>query len=180
MGLFDDPDFVMTALNLAILVYVVYDINDQLSAIFTYLAHHDRREELFITFVNRLSSRVYFIFLLISAGLIFVVKNSDSGDTAMLIAPVALVIGFFFHALIYKICFVNDAGLGSISVNDEMEIQWNEILTYSWKENVLHLTLKRKWITQKRIKFNDSSAIVAVNDRLRRLTHLDNSAVSNS
>jgi hypothetical protein len=89
----------------------------------------------------------------------------------MLIAPVALLIGFFIHALILKLCFISEVGMGSVTPDLEPEISWDEINGYKWKENVLLLTLNRKWFTRKKIKFSDSTAIVAINERLRTRIH---------
>lgn len=180
MEIFVDPEFIWTCFNLAVLLYVLYDIYQELSAIFIYVANASRRDSFFITFVNRLSSRVYFVLLAISAGLIFVVNDSESLAAVMLIAPVALLIGFFVNALINKMCFINDEGLGSVSSNYEMEIPWNEIQGYRWKENVLYLNLKRKRFARKKIKFSDSAAIIAINDRLRNVTLPDTAVVSDS
>ncbi|KAB2880321.1 hypothetical protein F9K33_05810 [bacterium] len=171
MDMFNDPDFVWTGFNLAVLLYVLYDIYQELSTIFTYVARTGQKDGFFITFVNRLSSRVYFILMLISASLLFVVNNAEMLEAVMLIAPVALLIGFFVNTLICKMCFINDIGLGTVSPNYEMEIQWNEIKAYTWKQNVLCLILNRKWFTRKKIKFSDSSAITVINDRLQNLTH---------
>lgn len=176
MGLFEDPDFIWTGFNLAVLLYVLYDIYQELANIFVYMARAGQREGLHITFVNRWSSRIYFILLLSSAGLIFVVKNTDSLNAVMLIAPVALLIGFFIHALTNKICFINTIGLGSVMPNFDLEISWDEIREYQWKENALYLTLNRKWFTHKKIKFSDSSAIVIVNELLRSQVQGDKTA----
>lgn len=176
MGLFEDPDFIWTGFNLAVLLYVLYDIHQELANIFVYMARAGQRDGLHITFVNRWSSRIYFILLLSSAGLIFVVKNTDSLNAVMLIAPVALLIGFFIHALTNKICFINTIGLGSVMPNFDLEISWDEIREYQWKENALYLTLNRKWFTHKKIKFSDSSAIVIVNELLRSQVQGDKTA----
>lgn len=171
MGLFEDPDFVWTGFNMAVLLYVLYDIYKELAAVFVYMARAGRREGLHITFVNRSSSTMYFILLLCSAGLIFIIINSDSFSAVMLIAPVALLIGFFIHALILKLCFISEVGLGSVRPDLELEISWDEISGYKWKENVLLLTMNRKWFSRKKIKFSDSAAIVAINERLRLQIH---------
>ena len=167
MGKINDPDFVWAAVNLAILIYVLYDIYQHLSTIFTFVVRTGQKEGFFITFVNRFSSKMYFILLFISAALLFVIQNTESIEAVMLISSVALLIGFFINALVHKLCFINEVGLGCIMPNYEMEIQWNEIVRYAWKENVLHLTLKRKWFANKKIKFSDSLAMVAINDRLK-------------
>lgn len=167
MGLFEDPDFIWTGFNLAVLLYVLYDIYQELANIFIYMGRAGQQEGLHITFVNRWASRIYFILLLCSAGLIFIIKNSDSLSSVMLIAPVALLIGFFIHALTNKICFINTVGLGSVMSNFELEISWDEVRSYTWKENVLYLTLNRKWFTRKKIKFTDSTAIVTINELLK-------------
>jgi hypothetical protein len=167
MGLLVDPEFLWTGFNLAILLYVIYDLYQELGTIFMHIARTGKREGIFVTFVHRLSSTVYSFLLLCCAGMIFIVKNSESPDAVMLIAPVALLIGFFIRSLICRICFINDSGLGSVLPNDEMEFQWEEIRSYAWKENMLCLTLRRTWLRHKKIKFSDSSAMVAVNDRLR-------------
>ncbi|MBL7996206.1 hypothetical protein JNM05_12615 [bacterium] len=170
MNIFNDPNFIWTAFNLTVLLYVLYDIYEELSTIFTYFARTAQMDGFFVTFVNRLSSRVYFILMLISASLLFVVNNAEMLDAVMLVAPVALLIGFFVNTLICKMCFINDIGLGTVSPNYEMEIKWNEINGFSWEQNVLFLTLNRKWFTRKKIKFSDSSAIAVVNERLQSLT----------
>jgi hypothetical protein len=176
MGLFEDPDFIWTGFNLAVLLYVLYDIYQELANIFVYMARAGQREGLHITFVNRWASRVYFILLLSSAGLIFVIKNMDSLNAVMLIAPVALLIGFFIHALTNKICFINTVGMGLVMSNFDLEISWDEIREYQWKENVLCLTLNRKWFTRKKIKFSDSTAIVTINELLRSQMQGDKNA----
>jgi hypothetical protein len=169
MDFLSDSNFIWTGFNLAVMLYVVYDLYQELGTIFIYIARVSKQEGFALTFVNRLSSRVYFILLLASAGLIFIVKNSEMLESVMIIAPVALLIGFFVHALTDKLCFISDVGLGSVTQNLEPEIPWQEIRAYTWKENVLALTLDRKWPSRKRIKFNDSSAIVAVNEHLKNL-----------
>lgn len=173
MEIFDDADFIWTGFNLGILFYVLYDIYLELTTVFTYIARTGRQESIMITFVNRLSSKVYFILLVISAVVMFAVQDSQSLWDSMLIAPVALVIGFFIHSLISKICFINDEGMGSVSANFEMEIPWGAVKEFAWKNNVLSLTLKQKYFSRKKIKFSDSAAMLVINERLKNSVRTD-------
>lgn len=167
MDFLSDSDFIWTGFNMAILLYVVYDVYQELGAIFIYIARSAKHEGFILTFVNRLSSRVHFVFLLASMVLIFAVRSSETLNPIMLVAPVAMLIGFFIHVLTGKLCFISETGLGSVTSDFELEIPWQDIRTYAWKNNVLSLTLNRRWGARKRIRFSDSSAIVAVNERLK-------------
>lgn len=169
MDFLSDADFIWTGFNLAVMLYVVYDLYQELGTLFIFVARSSKGEGFLLTFVNRPSSQVYFVLLLASAALIFVIKNSEILDAVMLIAPVSLLIGFFVHSLTEKLCFITESGLGSVTQDLESEIRWQDITEYSWKENVLSLKLNRKWLATRKIRFSETSAMVLVNERLKHV-----------
>ncbi len=116
--------------------------------------------------VRRPAVKWYYIFLILSlvAGLLcyFFYTENDW----IFAGFVALIIGFSLYGLLYQLCFINPVGLGQVSRKMEMEIQWDEIESYQWEKNVLHLRLKNRNMLRPRFHFFDSGAIVAVNEYL--------------
>ncbi len=165
-------------LNVAVCLAVLYTMYWELTAVFTFAASTSDKDHFLMTRIQRTSVKFYFVFIGVTAAVILFVVFTDAVEKMILISLVALLFGFLVNAFVYQICFVNDAGLGSVSLKFEMEIPWNEIQSYDWQENVLRITLKRKFLKHRQLKFNDSSATIAVNDRLRKLSDRHEALVS--
>jgi hypothetical protein len=168
--IFGDYDFTMMMLNAAVCLSVLYNIYLELTAVFTFAARTSDKSDFLVAQIQRPSALVYYAFLLMTAVIICVMIIVGNTEKIFFMSLVALLIGFLVNALVYQVCFVNDGGLGSVSPKLEMEIPWNAIQSYQWKENTLRLTLRRRFFRHIKLKFYDSAAIVAVNDRLNRFT----------
>ncbi|NUM80899.1 hypothetical protein HUU42_08845 [bacterium] len=170
MNIFENLDLNLLLFNIIVVAAVVYSIVIELSAILNYLARTSGKDGFFVTRIHRPSVRIYFILFLITTLIALFLQFFAEDAYSTLAALVALIVGFVFYSYIYQVCFINNVGIGGVSPRQEMEIQWNEIDAYEWKENVLHLTLKKKILSRRTFKFYDSHAMVEVNERLRRLT----------
>lgn len=157
----------LLGINVVVVMVVVFHLYQELSSFVNFLSKTSGHDGFRVTRITRTSSRATFVFFLLTAGLILVLQMNDEVHPFLLVSLGALLVGFLVSGILYQICFINDAGFGSVSPRFEMEIQWNEIDEYAWKDNWLILRLKGKRFARRRIRFHDSEAILAVNDRLK-------------
>jgi len=173
-------DWNAIGLNAAVLIIVLFAVYLEWTHVHAYLAKTSSKDNFFVTRVHRRSVTffwgLFYVTLLLITGVILFSEDV----TTVIVALMALLMGFFYSAMTERLCFVNAVGIGGLSGRSEMEIQWNEIDSYEWKNNVLRLTLKKKIFMHKRLKFLDSQMVVIVNERLKQYTHTDSVLESHS
>ncbi|HNO10184.1 MAG TPA: hypothetical protein PKI67_04580 [bacterium] len=169
MTLFENHSFMLLIFNALVVFTVLANIYQELYAVIRFSERTMGKAQFYQATAGRLETIVYwcgfFVTLLISA----LILLSDAENHTNLVACIALAVGFFVNAVVSRICFFNEIGIGSVNVQSEMEFQWNEIKSFYWQNNVLHLQLRRKLFGHIRMRFSDSTSILLINERLHRL-----------
>ena len=165
----ENHSFMLLIFNALVVFTVLANIYQELYAVIRFSERTMGKAQFYQTTVGRLETIVYwsgfFITLVVSALIIL----SDAENHMNLVACLALAVGFFVNAVVSRICFFNEIGVGSVNVQSEMEFQWNEVKSFYWQHNVLHLRLRRKLFGHIRLRFSDSTSILLINERLHRL-----------
>lgn len=167
MPLPDNHDLLLTGINVLVVLVVVFHLQQEISALLVFLTKTAGDSRYRLARVHRGSSRVAFGLAVVTAALAWAMEAAFHIQPQLLVAFGALLVGFFVSGLLYQICFVNETGLGAVSSKFEMEIQWNEVMSYEWKDHTLLLRLKSGMFPRRKIRFRDSEIIPAVNERLK-------------
>lgn len=164
-----DADLIVNFSIMLTLMSVATGLYYEIETIIRFMSKTTGRSGFLVTRIYRPAVRWYYGFFLITLFASLICYFFYSESHWVFVGFAALLIAFSLYGLLFQVCFVNPVGLGQVSRKLEMEFQWDEIMSYRWDDNVLHLIMKQKPYMKPRFRFYDTDVMIAVNEHLAQV-----------
>ncbi len=167
-----EPELLIIFFVFLILMSVSTGLYYEIDAMIRFMTKTSGRSGFLVTRVQRPVVRWYYTCFIVTMVSAMVFYLFDSENAWVFVGFTALLVGFSLYSLLYQVCFVNSVGIGQVSRRMEMEFQWDEIESYRWEKNVLHLTMKNIRFFRPEIRFYDTDMVIAVNEHLAQVADI--------